>query len=361
MEPPKISQIFEKSIAANQDSNAVTKRTKHRLDEYDEADTFEHECPMHKMQKLDESELQETSTQVQDVSDYSHELKEFDFDLESFLREQSIRKTIQAATLAVPAVATSVATLAHVPKPTSFSIIKNDKILAELNYICDEPIKTISAKDDETAKKDIQLIADLLQDTVKPTKFIAPACILDPFEKSEAILTANLKMLFNSLIFKNYDFSKGAFDPDSASILYEQLYKVNVYINKTETREFTIYFGFPFYLSIRINILGKIFIARKNIYKLLEKSEEIEKIHYYSANTGFNILDVITAAKFIGFIITRYFTSGFDLLSKLLHTIEIYKTNSEKLTFNKVTLSFERFVRLYKQVIKNISMVPIRD
>jgi hypothetical protein len=343
MEPLKITDIFKKStmymhINSIQDSNAVSKTTKHRLDEYDERNTFETECPMYKVQKLDESELQkgqlipnhlEALSQV--LLDNTYQFKEIDFDLESFLKELS---TLQGAESDTPSIT-----------------IKDDKTLAELKVICDEPIKTTSVEEYEIVKKDIQKIADFLQDTYT----------IETSDKLEANFNDKLKMLFNSLIFKNYDFSKGAFNPESETILYKQLYKVNVYINKTETREFTIYFGFPFYLSIRINMLGEVFIARKNIYKLLEKSEEIDKIHYYSANTGFNVLDLITALKFIGIITSKYFATGFDLLSKLLQTIEKYKTNSEKLTFNNVKLNFNRFVSLYKKVITNLSTIPFQD
>jgi len=344
MEPLNISEIFKQHMCSNQ----IKKTTKHQLDEY--ADTFAHEYPMHKLQKLEESELKETPTHSQGLLEDSYQFKEIDFDLESFLKDIS--------TIPTDAPAAHAALATSAPFSPNSITIKNDKTLTELMQICNTPIKSESMEEDEIVKKDIQKIVDLLQDAYKS---YSHTYTLDTFDKSDTNFNDKLKILFNTLIFKNYDFSKGAFNPESETILYKQLYKVNVYINKTQTREFTIYFGFPFYLSIRINMLGKVFIIRKNIYKLLEKSEELEKIHYYSTNTGFNILDVITAAKFIGLIVTKYFANGFDLLSRLLHTIEIYKTNSEKLTFNKVTINFKRFVKLYKQVIKNISIVPCRD
>ena len=334
-----ISDIYKKSIVTK-----ITKQTKHRLDEYEEQSTFDHESPMHKAHKLDDAELQEILTQVQDENG---NFKEIDFDVESFLKELSETTTIPSP----------VADAASSHSLGSASI-KIDKTLEELTRICDAPIEKTTVEEYEIIEKEIQKISDELKETAKPSTFVN---VSKTFEKSEAIFIENLKMLYNSLIFKNYDFSKGAFNLESATILYEQLYKVNVYISKTYTREFAIYFGFPFYLSVRVNMLGEVFIARKNIYKLLEKREEIEKIHYYSANTGFNILDVITASKFINIITRQKFASGFDLLSILLHIIEMYKINSEKLTFNKVTLNFEKFVILYKQVIKNLYIVPIRD
>lgn len=340
MEPPMISDIYKKSIVTK-----ITKQTKHRLDEYEEQSTFDHESPMHKAHKLDDAELQEILTQVQDENG---NFKEIDFDVESFLKELS------TTTITIPVPAANVASSSEFGSTS----IKFDKTLMELIRICDAPIEKTTVEEYEIIEKEIQKISDELKETAKPSTFVN---VSKTFEKSEAIFIENLKMLYNSLIFKNYDFSKGAFNLESATILYEQLYKVNVYISKTYTREFAIYFGFPFYLSVRVNMLGEVFIARKNIYKLLEKREEIEKIHYYSANTGFNILDVITASKFINIITRQKFASGFDLLSILLHIIEMYKINSEKLTFNKVTLNFEKFVILYKQVIKNLYIVPIRD
>jgi hypothetical protein len=339
MEPPMISDIYKKSIVPK-----TTKQTKHRLDEYEEQSTFDHESPMHKAQKLDDAELQEILTQVQDENG---NFKEINFDVESFLKELSETTTIPSPV--------ADATSSHSLGSAS---IKIDKTLDELTRICDAPIEKTTVEEYEIIEKEIQKISDELKETAKPSTFVN---VSKTFEKSEAIFIENLKMLYNSLIFKNYDFSKGAFNHESATILYEQLYKVNVYISKTYTREFAIYFGFPFYLSVRVNMLGEVFIARKNIYKLLENREEIEQIHYYSNNTGFNILDVITASKFIEIITKKKFASGFDLLSILLHIIEMYKINSEKLTFNKVTLNFEKFVILYKQVIKNLYIVPIRD
>jgi len=313
----------------------MPKTTKHRLED--------NEYIMHKMQKLDELELQKILTPVQGGNADSYQLKELDFDIESFIKEIStMTASVSAIPPAVPAVA-----------------IKNNKTLVELKDICDETIKPTSVEEDEIIKKDIQKIAEFLRDTHKTSSH---RYTINTFDKLEENFNTKLAMLFNILIYKNYDVSKSDFNPDSATILYKQLYKVNVYIQKIETGESKIYFGFPFYLTIHINILGKVFMTRKNIYKLFEKSDEIDKIHYYTDNTGFNILDMITAAKFIGFVITNYFTSGADLMSKLLHTIEIYKMNPEKIRFNNVVLNFERFFKLYKQVItQNISLIPIRD
>ena len=334
-----ISDIYKKSIVPK-----TTKQTKHRLDEYEEQSTFDHESPMHKVHKLDKTELQEILTQVQDEHGNS---KEIDIDVGSFLKEIFETTTIPSP---VADVASS-----HALGSAS---IKIDKTLEELARICDAPIEKTTVEEYEIIEKEIQKISDELNETTKQSTFVN---VSKTFEKSEAIFTENLKILYNSLIFTKYDFSKGAFNLESATILYEQLYKVNVYISKSYTKEFAIYLGFPFYLSIRVNVLGEIFIARENIYKLLEKREEIEKIHYYSTNTGFNILDVITASKFINIITRKKFTSGVDLLSILLHIIEMYKINSEKLTFNKATLNFKKFVILYKKVIKNLYRIPIRD
>lgn len=342
MEPPKITEIFLNSV-----SKQLTKR---RIDDYDEHHMFEpiaHEYPMHKIQKLDESELQEALTNVQSGINYgidnSYPLKEIDFDLESFLGEIS---TIPTTLSTKPAVCAELATQ-----------IKNDKTLAELIHMCNEPIKTISVKEEKMVEKEIQEIKTALK-AISKSSYVY---MFRPCEKSEAILIERLKMLFNTLVFIRYDFSKSVFNPESEIVLYEQLYKVNVHIRKNATREFKIYFGFPFYLSISIDIQGKIFIARNNIYKKLEMREEIEKIHYYSSNTSFGTLDVITSAKFINLITSKYFASGFDLVSKLIHIMDVYKLNSKKLEFNKLKINFEIFVKLYKKAINIVSEIPIRD
>ena len=320
---------------------SVSKTTKHQLYEDEEQNTFYNECPMHKMQKLDESDLLETSSQVLEASNYSYDFKEIDFNLEPFHKEQSAAKPETK--------------LVNESTSTSFAFIKNDKILSDLNHICDKPIQTKYIEEDNIFKKEIHAISDLLKDT---TKLSHPT----HFAESDTLPIENLRILFNSLTFKNYDFSNGAFNSESATILYEQLYKVNVYISKTTSREFLIYFGFPFYLSIRINMFDKIFTTRKNINKLLQKREEIDKIIYYSTNMGVNLLDVITATRFIYFITKKkYFTSGFDLISKLLLTIKNNKINYKKLIFNKVIFNFDRFIRLYKQILQKISMVSILD
>jgi hypothetical protein len=348
-EPPKISDIYKKIITSNQTSNAVakiTKQTKHRRDEYEEQNSFEHHSPIHKVHKLDDAESQEIPIRFQDLH---CNFNEIDFDVESFLKELSAPTTILDST--ADEVSSSVL--------CSASSIKIDKTLAELMCICDAPIKKTTVEEYEIIEKDIQKISDELKEAAKPSIFVN---VSNTFEKSEDILTENLKMLYNSLIFKNYDFSKGEFNPKPATILYEQLYKVNVYISKAHTQEeFAIYFGFPFYLSIRINVLGEVFIVRKELYKQLETLENIKKKHYYSDNTILNILDVITASKFINIITSNKFVSGFNLLSMLIQTIEMYKINSKKLIFNKVILNFEKFVILYKQVIKNLYRIPILD
>jgi len=346
MEPPKITEIFLNSVSKSKQP------IKHKLDDYDEHHMFElcaHEYPMHKVQKLDESELLEAFTQVQTGInhgiDNSYPLKEIDFDLESFLREIS---TIPPVLSTEPAVYAELATQ-----------IKNDKTLVELNLICDEPIKTKSIEEDKLVEKAIQKIVNVLKKASTSTS--TSTSISGTTAKSDAILIQRLKILFNTLVFKTYDFSKDVFKTELETVLYEQLYKVNVNIRKTETREFKIYFGFPFYLSIRVNVLGNIFIARNNIYTKIETREEIDKIHSYSSNTGFNVLDIITTAKFIGLIMSKYFASGFDLVSKLIHIMDVYKMNSKKLEFNKSQINFEIFVKLYKKAINIISEIPIRD
>ena len=331
-----ISDIYKKSIVPK-----TTIKHKHRID--DEDDVFDYEYLIHKAQKLDESELQEMLTQVQDENG---NFKEIDFDVESFLRELSTTTT----TIPVPA-----ATMASSSEFGSTSI-KFDKTLMELIRICDAPIEKTTSEEYEIIEKEIQKISDELKETAKPSTLVN---VSNTFEKSQEPLIENLRVLFNSLVFKTYDFSEGVFNFNLETILYEQLYKVNVYIKKTEACECLIYFGFPFYLSIRINMQGIIFISRKDIYKKLEKREPIEQNHYYSSNTGISILDVITASKFISLITSKNFASGFDLLSKLLHTIEQYKQNSETLEFNKLSINFERFVKLYKKSIKIVSVVPI--
>jgi hypothetical protein len=337
MEPLKISDIFKKTVIS---------KTKRKFDEQEEQSISINEYSMPKIQKLHKSKLfselsisnhQETHTQIPRVIDYFYQLEELD--LELFLKEIS---TIPAADYTIPS-----------------KLIKNDKTLAELNYICDKPsnkpIKKSSTKEDDIVEIEIQKIQDSLK---KISKSNSNEYKNKYFEKSETILIKNLKILFNSLIFRNNDFSRSEFNPESATILYKHLYKVNIHISKTKTKEFKIYFGFPFYLSIHINIFGKILIERKNIYKLLEDKNEIQNIHYYSTNTGFNTLDLITTSKFINLITNNYYLSGFDLLKNLLNLIEHYSANTDKLIFNEVSINFEKFVILYTQVIKNITIVP---
>lgn len=335
MEPQKITEIFIKSTMYN--PNSVSKQpTKHRLDDYDEHNVFEHdyEFPIHKVQKIDDSELLEALAQVQSGLD---KFKAIDFDVESFIKNLTTKTTIPMDESA------SAYALLQVPTITSATSIKNNKTLAELIHICYEPIE-----EDKIVEKEIQEIVHTLK--YKSKSF-----------QQESILIAKLKMLFNSLVFKTYDFSKDGFNPKSATVLYEALYKVNVHIRHTETMEYKIYFGFPFYLSIRINMLGKIFIARNNIYKKIATCEAIDKIHYYSSNTGFNILDLVTTSKYIALITSKNFVSGFDLVSKLTHILDIYKINSDKLKFNKLKINFERFAKLYKKAINIVSEIPIRD
>lgn len=167
-----------------------------------------------------------------------------------------------------------------------------------------------------------------------------------------------LRIIFNSLVFKNYDFSKDSFQPELKTILYEQIYKVYVCIQKIETIGFVIYFGFPFYISISINIEDKIFISRKDIYEQLEKQDELDNINYYALYTEFNSLDIITVVKFINLIMCKYFKTGFDLLCKLINILEQYKILSDNIEFNKIKINFKKFVGLYKKIIINISNIP---
>ena len=310
-----MSDIVNKSILK-------TTTTKHHID-YEECDVLENEFPMYKAQRLN-----------------FEPFEEIDFDVEAFIESINAQSTI------TPIVVDKTALT------SKFGFCKEScKILDELNRICDAPIEKISVEEDEIILKEIQKISNELKATTP---------VFMTFEKRQAIFIDNLRILFNSLVFKNYDFSNGKFNPDSETILYEHLYKVNVYIKTTEALEFSIYFGFPFYVSIHINVKGKIFISRNDIYQQLENRDEIAQIHYYATNTGFNILDVITTYKFINLILTKYFISGFDLFSILMHTLEQYKQNSDINKFNKIKLNFERFVQIYKQIITNIELVPIR-
>jgi hypothetical protein len=373
MEPPKITEIFIKSTMYHY-SNTVLKTTKHRLDDDNKINTFEndYEFPMHKVQKIDDSELQEALAQVQCGLD---NFKAIDFDVESFIENLATKTTIPLDELVSASASESASALLQVPNTTSDTSdtsdtsaisatsdtsIKNDKTLPELIHMYYEPIsiKKISVEEEKIVEKEIQDIADTLKDT---SKSVSRAYMLNTCKKSEAILIAKLNMLFNSLVFKTYDFSKDGFNPKSATVLYEQLYKVNVYIRQTETMEHKIYIGFPFYLSMHINMLGKIFIARNDIYKKIDTHEAIDKIHYYSSNTGFNILDLVTTSKFIRLITSNNFVSGFDLVSKLIHIMDLYKLNSDKLKFNKLKINFERFAKLYKKAINIVSEIPIRD
>lgn len=329
-----MKSIMSANLEATQDSmqdsiHSNLKTRKHHLDDYDAQKTlgeFDNECPIYKIQKIDETDL---DFGLLDSSDSQIQLPIlYDFDVELFLK-----------TFVEPQ-----------------SISESDKTLAELNRICDEPIKT-TEENKKHIEKELQLIVSELKDIVEISPF---SKISKTSEKSGTILTDNLKMLFNLLVFTHYDFVKGdGFNPEKEVILYEQLYKVNVYINKSAAREYTIFLGFPFYVFIRVNIFGKIFVARNDVYKKLEQRAEIEKIHRNSPNTGFNILDIITAEKFIRLVLSKYFSSGFDLLKQLEHTLEQYKKHSHKLKFNKLEINFERFVMLYKHLFTTVIKAPI--
>jgi hypothetical protein len=333
--------------------------TKRKFENYEESDKSDKESPIYKAHKL--NELNESSFiyyqyelyYPRALLYYMHELKENTFDLDIFLQNQ---------TVITP-------TLAPIPRPVHIPIFINSFIcsvaetyhtLTELNRICEEPIKKICTEEDKLIEKEITKIAKSLKDNSKIYQH-EYGNLLKTNEHTEIILIEGLKKIFNTLVFRNYDFVDGGFNPEHQHILYEQVYKVSIYIRKSETGEIIIYFRFPFYVLIRINTVGKIFTSRNNIFKKFETVDEIEKIHYSSTNTGFNTLDLITAAKFIRLITSSYFKSGLDLFSKLTHILEIYKRNADALEYNKLPLNFKRFVNLYKQVITNTFVVPIRD
>ena len=91
--------IYQKDIQSTQsaqstqyaDTNTMPKTTKHRIED--------NEYIMHKMQKLDELELQKILTPVQGGNADSYQLKELDFDIESFIKEIS---TMTASVSAIP-------------------------------------------------------------------------------------------------------------------------------------------------------------------------------------------------------------------------------------------------------------------
>ena len=339
MEFPKIFDIFAQTVMPtyhinNQNSHSDNLKTrKHRLDDYDSESTveeFTNEFHINKILRTDELDY---GFDLLDSCIGETELENLDgYDVELFLK-----------TYCEPQ-----------------SSVESDKTLAELNRICDEPIKT-TEEEQKTMDKELQLIIRELEDITGI--YPSPSTkIIKPSKKSETIIMDNLKILFNSLVFARYDFSNSdGFYPEKATVLYEQLHKVNVYINKTLRREYMIYLGFPFYMSIRINTFGKIFVARNDVYKQLEQRTEIDKIHCNSPTTGFNILDVITAEKFIRLVLSKYFSTGFELLEQLLHTIEQYKINSDKLQFNTLKLNFDRFAKLYNHFFSAFTIVPIRD
>lgn len=314
-----MSDIFKHKA----DLSATTK--KHHI-VYEEDNIPNNEYPSYKTPRLDFEPLQE-----------------IDFDVEEFI------KTISSKSLP-PIVVDKKPSLT-----STFEFEESCETIKKLIRICNAPIEKKSIEEDKIISKEIEKITNELQsitNTIKPEKTI--------FEIKESKFINNLQLLFNYLIFNNNILLHEIFNPVLATILYEQMYKVNVYIKKQETGEFLIYFTFPFYLSININTEGKIFITRKDIYQQLENHDEIDKIKYHLKNISFYTLDLITTSKFINLIIyNNYFKSGYDLLSKLIHTLEQYKLNSATLEFNKIKINFDKFVMLYKKITKNIELIPI--
>jgi hypothetical protein len=323
--PPNITDIYIKSNTK-----------KHRLGfNYDHGDLdlgldFDDECPLYKIPRL--VELAESFDPKCDVVGSI---------LDEFLETQ-------AAIFTPSPKSTSTSTSTIKTDTKLAKEIKDDSTLSALNHICTEPVVG-----DTNAESAILQIAESLKEKPKYARAEDKTQ-----EYYYSVLIKNLRILYNSLVFKNYDFSKGAFNPDCATVLYEQLYKVNIYIRKNELHEFVIYIGFPYYLTICINLVGKVSVSRKNIYKLLDKVSEIEMIHYCSANTGYNVLDIISTSNFIGLMTRNYFKNGFDLLSKLIHLMNNYKLSNGHSNNNKIALSLEQFCRLYKQAINYISFIP---
>ncbi len=272
--------------------------------------------------------------------------------------------------------------------------IKNDVYFTDLNKIIKEEPE--NPDDEKTKNAEIINIASKLK-VIDKKSFLEKKLI--GCEPNEIIYKIKLLALFRSIVYRTYDMSKNHFDVDDGFILYEDLFKVKIHITKSESadniidyftaldsarsagatahnihlqsmnmleqkqkiiKHFLIHFGFPFYIFIKIDNLGNMTYFRKDFMNMLDNSKDIDSVLYSSSSSSYNNLDVMMSNNIIRYLINNVYKSGFDFLSTLIHIIQSFRHNNDKISINKQKIYFQDFYKIYRTISKNISAIPLK-
>lgn len=197
--------------------------------------------------------------------------------------------------------------------------------------------------------------------------------------------------LFRSMVYRTFDMSKDFYDVDDGFIVFEDIFKVKIYISKQNNavdiegyfqlmesgmshenimltlekdkktkKEFSIYIGFPFFITIKIDSQGGFTYFRKQFDSQLNGDCNVDSILYNGTSTTYQCLDIILANNFIGQLTYRKFSRGIDCLMTLIKLLQTYKVYGHTAPYNKNKIYFEEFYSIYKTARINVSGIPAK-
>ena len=199
--------------------------------------------------------------------------------------------------------------------------------------------------------------------------------------------------LFRILMFKYNNLEDPFIEINYGYILYQDMVKVKVYMTKCNkdtlitknfnehfkqvqftltsnnpisttaqnnlTKQFLIYFTFPFYTFIKIDALGNFMVFRKEPSIIPGKDEDLDTI-IYNSTTSYNSLDLAIVNNLIQNVIYNKFKNGFEFIMYLSFLLEYYRSFKHNIIINSYKLNFQDFCKLYNILRNNLSTIPIK-
>jgi hypothetical protein len=280
---------------------------------------------------------------------------------------------------------------------------KSDPFITQLNKIIntETEIETGENKTEENKTEENKKISDIACElmAIPMPKNNLVTKHLNNCDSNELPFKIKILSLFRAMVFRTFNPVVCNYDVDDGFILYEDIFKVKVYITKCEvaddiidyftamsaikynlttefnlhmqtmnildqskqtSKQFIIHFGFPFFIFIKIDSKGTCEWYRKNFMETLETSKNIDTILYSSTNTSYNNLDIVIANNLILHLLQGNFKKGIDFMSVLVHNIHSFRINSHKIFLNKRRIYFKNFYDIYNTIRTNIATIPVQ-
>jgi hypothetical protein len=251
-----------------------------------------------------------------------------------------------------------------------------------------QAIKEIASKLADLSKG----VCDTTDDTKSDGNIVSMTKIFEKYNPLEREYKMKILALFRSIVYRTFDMSKDFYNIDNGFVIFENIFKVKIYISKQDNtfdldsyfqlmqsglshnsimdtleadkkikKEFTIYFDFPFYITIKIDSQGDFICYRKQFDSLHNSIRFIDSVLYNASSTTYQCLDIILANNFISQITNKKFDKGIDYFTNLINLIQLYKFHGKSLPYTKNKIYFEEFYSIYKHSRININSIPIKN